>query len=271
MKAAVIVINLDRDTERLAFMREQFERLRVGYERFSALRGDDLPEAMHPYFPPGTPLTPGEIGCYASHLAIMQRVASGALPSPMLVLEDDVALPHDIARTIERLLETLPTAWDIVRLSYPSKRVMQNVAPLGVADLVRYTHVPVSTGGYLISRAGARKFLAPRPRDLPIDQDLRRVWAWRLSTYGVSPPPIRADAFGESSIDAIASRCADAKRKSDERRLRRARETLWRFAHGMREFGAARWLSAEAVNVAARLTPKHARGALLEWAKARLA
>ena len=46
MKAAVIVINLDRDTERLAFMREQFERLRIGYERFAALRGDDLPEAM---------------------------------------------------------------------------------------------------------------------------------------------------------------------------------------------------------------------------------
>lgn len=271
MKAAVIVINLDRDTERHVFMRAQLERLRIGYERFSALRGDDLPETLAAYFPPGTPLTAGEIGCYASHLAIMQRVASGALPSPMLVLEDDVALPHDIARTIERLLESLPAAWDIVRLSYPSKRVMQKVARLGPADLVRYTHVPVSTGAYLISCEGARKFLAPRARDLPIDQDLRRVWAWRLSTYGVAPPPIRADAFGGSSIDSIASRSADAQRKSDERRRRRARETLWRFAYGVHEFGAVRWLSAEAVNLAARLTPKHARSALLEWAKARLA
>lgn len=271
MKAAVIVINLDRDTERLAFMRDQLGRLHIEFERFAALRGDAVPEALRAYFPRGTPLTVGEIGCYASHLAIMQRVADGALPSPMLVLEDDVALPHDIARTIERLLAALPAGWDIVRLSYPSKRVMQNVAPLGAVDLVRYTHVPVSTGAYLISRAGARKFLARRPRDLPIDQDLRRVWAWRLTTFGVSPPPIRADAFGGSSIDAIAPRSADARRKSDERRLRRAREALWRFAYGVHEFGVGRWLSAEALNVAARVTPKPARRALLEWAKVRLA
>lgn len=271
MTPEIIVINLDRDEERMTHMRRELERAGVAYERFSALRGDELPPDLARYFPVEVNLSPGEIGCYASHLAIMQRVADGALPSPMLVLEDDVALPHDIARTIERLLAALPASWDIVRLSYPSKRVMQNVAPLGAADLVRYTHVPVSTGAYLISREGARKFLARRPRDLPIDQDLRRVWAWRLTTYGVSPPPIRADALGGSSIDAIASRNADAQRKSDERRLRRGREALWRFAYGVHEFGVGRWLSAEALNIAARVTPKPARRALLEWAKARLA
>jgi hypothetical protein len=54
----------------------------VAYERFPALRGDAMPSDLARYFPVDVALSPGEIGRYASHLAILQRVARGDLASP---------------------------------------------------------------------------------------------------------------------------------------------------------------------------------------------
>lgn len=267
----IVVINLDRDIARMEHMRAQLDRLGLAYERFAALRGDALPADLRGYFAADAPLSNGEIGCYASHLAIMRRVADGDWTGPVLVLEDDVGLPQQLPRMLNTLLQALPSRWDIVRLSYPSKRVMRRIASMGSHELVRYSHVPVSTGAYIISSSGARKFLANTCRDLPIDQDLRRVWAWDLDTYGVSPPLIRADVLGSSTIDALSPKVRDPKARRVARRLQRSREGAARFVRGVRDFGIARWVCAEALNIAARLTPKRVRPALFDWAKARLA
>ena len=270
MQPPIFVINLDRDVARLAHMHEQLSRLGLAYERFPALRGDALPLALLEYFPPRTPLTVGEIGCYASHLAIMRRMLAEG-HACALVLEDDVGVPADFARVLRSLVAALPVEWDIVRLSYPTKRVVRAIAPLGGADLVRYTHVPVSTGAYFISASGARRFLERRARKLPIDHDLRRVWAWNLDTYGVAPPPVCADVLGNSSIDELSSGRRDSKRRSAARRLQFTREGVARFARGVRDFGIGVWIAAEALNLAARLTPRRYRSSFFAWARQRLA
>lgn len=266
MSPAIVVINLDRDADRLAYMRAQLARLAAPFERFAAIDGAELPAPMRSYFTPGAPLSRGEIGCYASHLAICQRIVARRVRAPVLVLEDDVALPSDLTELLTSLAAALPPRWDIVRLSYPTKRITRAVAPLaGGRELVRYSRVPTSTGAYLISRSGAEKFLAPRPRTLPIDHDLRRVWAWDLATYGVAPTPIRANAFGGSTIDAMAPRPRARRRSADER------ETLARFRRGVQDFGLAGWIAAEAINTAGMLAPRDARPALFAWARARIA
>lgn len=269
MSAHIVVINLDRDQARWAHISAQLDALGLRYERFAAIDGAAVPLELRGYLD-GDALTRGEAGCYASHLAICARVVSGALPSPVLVLEDDVGLPPDLPFLLRALLRALPEGWDIVRLSYPTKRVTQPLAQLGGGrELVRYSHVPVSTGAYLLSAAGAAKFLAPVLRDLPIDQDLRRVWAWALDTYGVTPPPVRNDVCEGSTIDAMGARWS--KRRSAARRWRRAKETFARHARGVEDFGAPAWLTVEAMNVVARLTPRTRRPAFLRWAQARLA
>lgn len=266
MPPAIVVINLNRDAHRLAFMQAQLARLAAPFERFAAIDGADLPPPMRTFFPPGGPLSRGEIGCYASHLAICQRIVARRIRAPALVLEDDVALPSDLPELMASLAAALPPRWDIVRLSYPTKRITRAIAPLARGrELVRYSQVPTSTGAYLISRSGAEKFLRPRPRDLPIDHDLRRVWAWDLETYGVAPAPIRADAFGGSTIDAMAPRPRVRRRSVDER------EALARFRRGVRDFGLSGWIAAEAINAAGMLAPRTARTALFAWARARLA
>lgn len=268
MTPGIIVINLDRDTERMAYMRRQLEPACISYERFGALRGDRLPPELERYFPVDANLSPGEIGCYASHLAILQRVASGELASPQLVLEDDVGLPDDLTQALGALTAALPERWDIVRLSYHTKRVTRSIASLGGGrQLVRYSRVPTTTGAYLISASGARKFLAHRSRRLPIDHDLRRVWEWELDTYGVSPPLFTHDAFGESTIDALSP--------NGRARLHgRVNERLspWsRMRQGVRDFGLSRWLAIGPLNLVVRATPKRLRPSMARWANARLA
>lgn len=268
MTPSIIVINLDRDIERMAHMRRELERAGAKYERFSALHGDTLPAELARYFPVGIGLSPGEIGCYASHLAIMRRVACGQLPAPLLVLEDDVGLPADLIAQLDTLVATLPEQWDIVRLSYPTKLLTRPIASLGAGrQLVRYSRVPTTTGAYLISASGARKFLAERPRDVPVDHDLRHVWDWDIDTYGVSPPMIAHDVLGGSTIDADSP-----KGRAELHRRRREVAATWARLHqGVRDFGLLRWLALGPLNLAARVTPRRLRPGFVRWANARLA
>ena len=268
MVPTIIVINLDRDTQRMVHMRRELERAGVAYERFSALRCDDLPTDLARYFPVGVTLSAGEIGCYASHLAIMQRVARGDIAAPVLVLEDDVGLPADLAAGLEALIAVLPAQWDIVRLSYPTKLVTRPIATLGAGrQLVRYSRVPTTTGAYLISATGARKFLAARPRRVPVDHDLRHIWDWKLDTYGVSPPLIAHEVLGSSSIDALSPK-GRAELHHGQRELR---STYAKLRQGIRDFGVSRWLALGPLNFMARVAPKRLRPAFISWANSRLA
>lgn len=267
MACGVVVINLDRDTERMAHMRRELDSAGLLYERFSALRGEALPTDIARYFPVGVDLSPGEIGCYASHLAIMKQIVRGERSAPLLVLEDDVGLPPDLGAVLDRLIAALPTRWDIVRLSYPTKLVMRPIAALGAGrHLVRYSRVPTTTGAYLLSGTGARKFLAERPRRAPVDHDLRHVWDWDLDTYGVSPPLIAHEVLGVSSIDTLSPKG----RAALHRRQREMRATVARLQQGIRDFGFSRWLALGPLNLAARIAPKRLRPSFVRWANARL-
>lgn len=99
----VMLINLDRSTDRLARMQREFDRAGVRFERFPAVHGTDLPGSVRSYFCDASgrvisPLPAGEIGCYASHLAIWQRIASGTYGSAALVSK----MTSASARTLPR-------------------------------------------------------------------------------------------------------------------------------------------------------------------------
>jgi glycosyl transferase, family 25 len=236
MLPSVIVINLDRDKARLQHMSAQLRNAGLTFRRFSAVDGANLPSA------------------------------------PTLVLEDDVSLPANLRDVLRRLLATLPAGWDIVRLSYPSKRAAIRIEPLENGfELVRYSQVPLSTGAYLLSRSGAIKMLARRSRSLPIDHDLRRVWAWNLNTYGVSPPPVVNDTLGTSSIDAMAPGARAEAWRTNRIKRNRLFESVDRLRYGVNDFGAWRWFAMEALNVVGRALPRPRRAAVFAWGRQALA
>lgn len=210
------LINLDSDKARLAAMEKQLLACGMHYERFPAIRGDQLPEWLYPFFfhedgSRSSQLSPGEIGCYASHLALMNRVVKSNAPA--LILEDDLIILPDFPKIISNILNS-ELEWEIFRLTSKDKSPTIKVSPLADGyDVVRYIRVPPKTGAHLITPQGARKFLEwQKPRWRPVDQDLRRVWELDLLTLGIFPLPATQDVM-PSTIDQIGLRITAKKKK----------------------------------------------------------
>ena len=191
------LINLDRSADRLTRMQAEFARAGMDFERFAAVDGLNLPEDRKPYFCDASGmlasrLTPGEIGCYASHIGVWKRIIAMGVPAA-LVCEDDAMLPDDLVSVIGELLAVLPSGWDMVHLSRPPDRAFKPLMPvMNGSMLIRHSRVPSGTAAYLISRDGAAKMLAPvTPRRWAVDHDTRWPWLFGMDVYGVNPPPVR--------------------------------------------------------------------------------
>jgi GR25 family glycosyltransferase involved in LPS biosynthesis len=95
----VIVINLDRRTDRMEKLAPQLEKLDIQYERFSAVDGKKLDI---------DPIVAG----LQSHLQIMKQIAG----QRVLILEDDAQFVEDFNEKFEKVMQTLPEDWDIFYL-----------------------------------------------------------------------------------------------------------------------------------------------------------
>ena len=207
----VFFINRDCDGERRQRIEGELAKAHLAGERVKAADGLAVDPGLRPYFFNGdrlaSKLSPGEVGCYASHLSISQLILQRGVDHA-LVLEDDAVLPANLGAIMLDLLDKLPWDWDLVHLCQDPTHAIKPVARLMQSRLlVRYSRVPPSTVGYLIRRSGAKKFLAPGLRLWPVDTDLRQPWQFEMSVYGVAPKVIaHADdlhsavlAFGERS------------------------------------------------------------------------
>lgn len=192
----VFLVNLDRSTDRRAFMKAQAVRIGLQFERVPAVVGKAVPDDLWSQFldPDGRSLSglaDGEIGCYASHLVLHQRIVREGLPFA-LILEDDVVLRADLMLAATSAIAAAPRSWDYIHLSGSNiKRAVLSIARLpNERHLVRHTRLPVNMGGYLISRQGAEKMLRRAPRIRPVDQEIRFAWLRDIDVLGVYPPPV---------------------------------------------------------------------------------
>ncbi len=253
-----LLLNLDRDTERLSHMQKQLAQAGIDYSRQPGILGDQVPDDLRGYFydaagVPKTTMKRGEIGCYASHLRAMKRIASGEAGYMALVMEDDLEIAPDILTLITQAQKFMPLGWDILRLSSPPRRAYVPLAELdGGRKLIHYSKIPNSAGAYLITMVGAQKFLAKGVRGLTFDDDLRRPWFHGLDTYGITPPAMRAGML-KSTIDAVEAGRFDKPMSSRmERILRGDHFHAWRRANYNRHnLGTKNWLTCGAINIAA--------------------
>ena len=106
----VFLINLDRNPERLAFMRNQLDRIGIAFERFPAVYGKGLtPYArakgfshIRSFIASKKRLSDAEIGVAMSHVGCYRRMIESN-DHYALVLEDDVALLDGFAATLTRV------------------------------------------------------------------------------------------------------------------------------------------------------------------------
>ena len=208
-RVPVFYINRSVDTERRAAIARYLRLAQLPAERVTGVEGTAVPAHLRPMFFTGerlhSTLRPGEVGCYASHLTVMQLIVERDLPYALL-LEDDAVLPVDLHARLADVLENLPADWDFVHLSRDSSRAIKPIAELDDGRrIVRYSRVPEVTTGYLVSRAGAHKFLRPMKRYWPIDTDFRQPWLFGLDIYGVAPSLISAGGSLGSAIHDLGN------------------------------------------------------------------
>lgn len=244
-----LVLNLDRSTDRLADITAQFLRIGIPFERIPAIDGrKPFPDHVRGFLQGkdgqfAASMQPGERGCYASHIAVWQRIASGAYGAAALVCEDDIILPDDLREVLDEIVGKAPSGWDVIRLSSHAKRAVVSVVSLRAGrHLVRYSRHPVYSGATLVSQAGARKLIRPFLRTVIIDQDLRRPWLFGLDAYGVTPQLVQ-QPVNASLIHAFGGRAAN--------RLN-LRDPLRRLRYGLRTLGAAQWVRCAAWNAFGR-------------------
>ncbi len=110
----IVVINLDRSTDRLArFTRNNGFLTRV--ERFSALDGRTLDREQlkaRGLLDPELDCTDGALGCTLSHLAVWEQACSAGVATT--VCEDDAVLNRGFVHQAERLITGLPPGWDLI-------------------------------------------------------------------------------------------------------------------------------------------------------------
>ncbi len=189
----IFVINLERDTARWESARAQLAAQGLAGERVPAVEGARLgaAELARLYSPELNarrffrPLTPAEIGCYASHLQCARLIRERGLRAAVILEDDFVAGPHLPA--LLAALAALPRPFDMVKL-YSNLTRRAPLQPLaGGYELCRFRRMPINALAYVLSAAGAEKFVRAVPAGRPVDVDFKHWWELGLDILGVAP------------------------------------------------------------------------------------
>ena len=94
----VVVINLDRRTDRLENVSKELNQLNIEFERISAVDAVELD------------ITPKD-ACRASHIKALEMAEGNTL-----ILEDDATFMPNFTDNFTKFIENLPRHWDIIYL-----------------------------------------------------------------------------------------------------------------------------------------------------------
>jgi len=206
----IYVINLARAPERRAKMEAQAKSLGVAFDFVEATDGKLLTnqdrarvdhskrKRISPY-----PLSDNEVGCWLSHLRAMQTLINSG-ERMAAILEDDAALSPDFPRVLAAI-EKRTAPFDVIDLHrlYKKGEVFVRCHPLLPGfDLGRIGYMQMHATGYVITRAGAQKFIAhAKSFAHAIDKDMHSYWVNGLDIYGLETPVARQEDGGHSYID----------------------------------------------------------------------
>lgn len=121
MFSEIFVINLDRDTEKLQKVKEEFSKQNLRFTRFPAVDGkkymqetpDDVKNKEIEYLCQKF-CTPASIGCFLSHRKIWEKIVRDKIPVA-LICEDDVFFSKHF-KNIGLIWQEIPMDWDMIYL-----------------------------------------------------------------------------------------------------------------------------------------------------------
>ena len=211
----VLCINLARASDRRAAMIEQFRRLGMEFEIFSATDWQDLDEVDFALVDAETrrlqgrrPLSDGMIACALSHRRALQYMIAKGFEK-VAIFEDDATLDPDTVHALETI-EQMDSGADIVFL-HRNKSVHRFVPLARLSDRYQLGLVRFSDSGaigYVITRAAACSFLEQVPRIIhQADHSFHAYWLHGLRTFTLDPPVVHhSKILGPRSLRQEAPR-----------------------------------------------------------------
>ena len=210
----IFVISLRTAEVRRTEATEQMAKYGVQFEFFDAIEGaaghsDWFNGIDHRLFAINTRRhdpTPGEIGCYASHLSLWKWAVDH--DQPVIVLEDDFQLEPDFAQVINDL-EPLVNQFGFIRLQTMRgpRTLLKRLRPAAYEVLRRngqsvhyLSDPPLYALAYAISPYAARILTrASATLFAPVDKFIQQTWIHETPIYALNPPVVTMSAQAEHS------------------------------------------------------------------------
>ncbi|WP_174801802.1 glycosyltransferase family 25 protein [Martelella limonii] len=219
------VINLDRDTARLARLEALFGDRGLAFTRVAAVDAKTMSAADiagHCAYPEPVSirLLPGEVACYLSHIKAWRMLIESGEPHAA-IFEDDIDISDDAAGILSAIGGWMTDEADIVKLETslkPAELGRHVTAPLGDRELRRLAGCHIGAAGYVISRGCAAKMIRESAQlKMAVDTmlfDPRGGIAETLSLFQLSPAlciQTRLQDDDETKIESNIAARADQK------------------------------------------------------------
>ena len=208
MSMRIVLISLERATERRRRMAEEFARVGLDYEIWPAKDARTLTDEDHAFVDRAArerlglyPIPDGSLANTLSQRAAMRDLVTNG-PEMMAVFEDDARFEPDLPAVLMELVQHAKE-FDIVKLQRRNrnKPFVPTISLETGHRLGRVRFADYGSDGYVITRHAARLLLARTPRMVrEIDQVLSRFWDSGLNVLYIEPPVVREDALAESQI-----------------------------------------------------------------------
>lgn len=200
------LISLAGATDRRKRMVDQLDAMGLSWTVFDAVDGrakqsDLLQNADAAAYARnmGSPILPGKLGVYASHIAVWREFLASPCKTA-LVFEDDVVFHDDFLTALDTALDA-SDLWDLVRFNCVRAKLPVTQAVLGRYKLNAYAGPFTGNAAYLIQRDVAAR-LIPRlsPQTRALDHELNRFFHHDYRQLGLEPWASHPDDGGESTI-----------------------------------------------------------------------
>ena len=222
----IVLISLERATERRRRMAEEFARVGLDYEIWPAKDARTLTDEDRAFVDRAArerlglhPVPDGSLACTLSERAAMHHLARNG-PEMMAVFEDDARFGDDLPAVL-RVLEQQPSTFDIVKLQRRNlRRPFIPTIPLPTGHrLGRVRFSDFGSEGYVITREAARLLLERIPRMIrDLDHELSYFWENGLNVLYLDPPVVHEDEAYGSQIHETRSTERLAHRRERHRR-----------------------------------------------------
>lgn len=161
------IINLDRSTERMAWMDSAFRGMGLAYVRVSAVDGQLLSKKKRADLcaprADGLPWTDAEVGVLLSHRKCWKMIASGD-EDYGVIFEDDIHFSGDASNFL-RDASWIPRGAELIKLETTAQvtTIEKSAVTVHSHRLARLCAAHWGAGAYIVSRELARRLLVQVP------------------------------------------------------------------------------------------------------------